>query len=216
VAVVKFLPSYAGLLLEQEIRNLSAVMRRPRKPLVVISGGAKVLTKIGLIRNFLKSADLFLVGGAMANTFLKAAGEDIGDSLWEKASLAEAKRLLRTGKIVIPVDTAMKGGQILDIGKRTRKLFAQRLTGAKTVIWNGPLGYIEDDRFARGTRYVIRCVAASQAFSVVGGGETVELIEKMGFTKKFGFVSTGGGAMLEFLSGRKLPGIEALNSSIVR
>lgn len=212
-AITKLLPSYVGLLLEQEIKHLSGVMKNPRKPLMIIVGGAKVSGKIGLIDYFLKKADLFLVGGAMANTFLKAAKQDIGESMYEPEEVGRARKFLQTGKVITPVDSAWHKNQILDVGPKTRILYAKIIRRAKTVLWNGPLGLIEQQRFAVGTKALIRAVASFGAFSVVGGGETVQLIEKMKMEKKFSFVSTGGGAMLEFLSGKKLPGVEALKKN---
>ena len=212
-AIARLVPSYAGLLLAGESAHLSDIMHTSRKPLVVVIGGAKISTKIGLFKAFSKKTHVFLVGGAMANTFLKARGEDIGGSLYEPDALALARRLMRSGKIILPVDGVRAGSKIMDIGPKTQKLFLAQLSAAKSVLWNGPLGYTEDPRFARGTAALLRAVGRSGAFSVIGGGETAELVVRLNLTKKFDFVSTGGGAMLEFLSGKKLPGIEVLKGT---
>jgi len=190
VGVPKFLPSGAGLLLEKEIQVLSDLIEKPRKPLVAIIGGAKVETKVKLIDRISEVADFVLIGG-----------------LVKKAIKGESIQLKYPQKIVEPVDET-GGGK--DIGLRTINLFKEKISKAKTIFWNGTLGLAEEEEFAHGSREIAKTIIESGAFSVVGGGETVEFITKLGLTEKFNHVSTGGGAMLAFLSGEKLPGLEAL------
>ena len=209
-AIAKYLPSYAGLLLEKEIRNLSKVMKNPRKPLVIILGGAKVSDKISLIRG---KADYFLIGGAMANTFIAAQGIPVGDSLYDRN--ADLRGLIRglTQKIFLPVDVVVYKRKILDIGPKTVDKYSKIIKQAKTIIWNGPMGYIEDERFANGSKAIAKAIIKSKAHSVIGGGETIASLKIKNQKSKIKnnvFLSTGGGAMLEYLAGKKLPGIEAL------
>ena len=235
-AIAGFLPSFVGLLLEAEIKNLRKAITAPQKPLVMILGGAKISDKIGLINKFFKKADYFLVGGGIANTILAAKGTGVGVSLYEKNVLDFAVKLAQNEKIIAPADVVVAkkvdsrnigafvrmpedigdAETVLDIGPRTVRKFGEILREAKTVVWNGPLGFCEDERFARGSRNVLKIIAGTKAFSVIGGGETTALVEKMKIGKKFGFVSTGGGAMLEFLSGKKLPGLAALEKSRIK
>ncbi len=228
VAITKFLPSYAGLSLENELKNLSQVMRNPKKPLIIILGGAKISDKIGVIKNFLKKTDSFLIGGGVANTFVMAQGVPIGDSLYEKEMLPIAQQLLKSKKIVLPIDAIVNKRRILDIGPKTAKKYAEIIKNARTIIWNGPMGYIEDKRFIKGTEAIIKAIMKSRAFSaprskgrgggprglaIIGGGETtsVVLLKTKSYKLKANiFISTGGGAMLEYLAGKKLPGLEAL------
>ena len=230
VAIVKHLPAYAGLISEKEIRILSEVLEDPPRPLAVIIGGAKISTKIKLIKRFLGFADNILLGGALANTVLRAQGMAIGKSLIEEEMVGEVKSLRLTDtKLHIPVDTVVSadktgkgkmgvapvgkiGGDelILDIGPETEKLFGEVIKSAKTVIWNGPMGLFEVEQFEHGTDAVARAIISCSCRSVVGGGETTAFLAKHGWVDKFFHVSTGGGAMLEFLAGEKLPGIEAL------
>ncbi len=229
-AIVKFLPSAAGLLLQKEITNLSRVRDNPGHPLAVIIGGAKISTKIKLIQGFWDKAEDIILGGALANTVLHAKGITVGKSLIEESMIPEVKKLEITDvKLHLPVDAVLclnkeAAGKcrvgpigktetdelILDIGPDSEKMFTQIISKAKTIIWNGPVGFFENDSFAHGTQAVAKAIAGSSAFSVVGGGETVAYLEKIGLVDEFSFVSTGGGAMLEFLTGEKLPGIEAL------
>lgn len=227
--IQEFLPSYAGLLLEQEISHLSRALKNPRKPLVVIIGGAKISTKMKLIRNFIPVANKILLGGALANTVLKAMGISVGKSAIEPEMFAEAKRIkLTDNKIEVPVDAAVaksyksKKGRldaladvkadelILDVGPDTLKLFGKIIKTARTIMWNGPMGLIENPAFALGTKEMIKILSKSKAETIIGGGETVQMIRKMKLENKFGFISTGGGAMLEFLEGKKLPGLRKL------
>ena len=218
VAITKFLPSYVGLLMESEIKYLSAAMHNPKKPLVIILGGAKISDKLGLIKNFLNKADYFLVGGGIANTFMAAQDLPIGDSLYEKDMLPSAKKFLKSGKIILPSDVIIDERKILDIGLKTIKKYSDLIEKAKMIIWNGPVGYFEDERFSNGSRAIAKAVLNSRARSIIGGGETTLLFKPKTNPPDGGqkpktnlFLSTGGGAMLEFLGGEKLPGITALD-----
>lgn len=190
VGVPKFLPSGAGFLLEKEVALLTKLSTSPEKPLVAIIGGAKVETKVGVINKLSEKADFVLISG-----------------LIYKGAISQKIAFKYPGKVVFPVDET-GGGK--DIGPETIKLFQEKIAQAKTIFWNGPLGKIEDKEFASGTQVLVKAIVESGAFSIVGGGETVEFINKLGLIGKFSHVSTGGGAMLEFLSGEKLPGLEAL------
>lgn len=230
VAICKFLPSYAGFLLEKEVNTLSRVTGNPKRPLVALIGGAKISTKMILIKEMLKRVDYLLLGGALANTILKAQGIQVGKSLVEPDMIKFAESLALTDtKLKIPIDIISaneisekaKTQQravanvgldqiILDIGQDTVDLFCKVINIAKTVIWNGPVGYFEIDKFASGTRRLAECIANTDCESIVGGGETIETIKNAGLENKFSFISTGGGAMLEFLEGKMLPGIKPL------
>jgi phosphoglycerate kinase len=223
----------AGFLMMKEIESLEKALVRPQKPYVAIMGGAKVSDKIGVIQNLLDKVTTLLIGGGMAYTFLKAQGIEIGKSLLEEEHLAFARDVLSSAKgkirFLLPSDHVaaermdaqaknkiVKNGEIpagwvcLDIGPETTKVFAEEIKGAKTVVWNGPMGVFEMEPFSRGTVAVGEAVAASSAFSIVGGGDTVAAVNKAGVAKNISHISTGGGASLEFLEGKKLPGIEAL------
>ena len=229
-AITKFLPSYAGLSLEKEVCVLEKAMKNPDHPLVVIMGGAKISTKIKLIKNFLNAADHILLGGALANTVLRAQGLAVGDSVVEEEMVEAVKDFnLTDTKVHLPVDTVVsedKSGKgkikiasvgntgprelILDIGPETVELFSRIISSAKMIVWNGPMGLFEIDQFSRGTKEIIQAIAASDAFSIAGGGETVVYLDETGLAGKFSHISTGGGAMLDFLAGEKMPGIQAL------
>ncbi len=230
VGVPKYLPSAAGFLLEKEIKMLSKALK-PKKPFVVVLGGAKVSDKIGVIENLAKKADKILVGGAMMFTFLKAMGKNVGQSKLEQDKINEARKLLKKlgKKIVLPVDVVVadkpdakaktkivgideipKSMIGLDIGPQTIKLFESELKRAKTVVWNGPMGMFEIPVFAKGTNAVAKAISKLKATTIVGGGDSISAIQKLGIVKKFSHVSTGGGASLEFLEGKKMPGIEVL------
>lgn len=211
--VDKFLPSYAGLELEKELKVLGNVMSRPEHPFVIVIGGAKAHDKLGVLKFFEKKADLFLLGGAAANTLLKLRGTDVRRSLVDDVDgdLSELKRFARHPKIVLPADWIMENNAILDIGPKTAKLFASKLKIARTILWSGPMGQIEKKRFEKGNLAVARAIAGNRkAFSLTGGGETVMFLKKRKLDGKFSFISTGGGALLDFLAGKKLPGIAAL------
>jgi phosphoglycerate kinase len=214
--VERFLPSYAGLELEKEIKVLSRVMRRPRRPLIVVIGGAKAHDKLGIIKFFRRQADAFLLGGAAANTMLYLRGENVGQSLRDKdpTNLRRLKQILKYKNLFLPLDWKMEKNAILDIGPETARLYVQKLKAARTIIWAGPMGYIEKKKFVWGSLAVARAIAGNKgAFSITGGGETVMFLKKYHLDKKFSFISTGGGAMLQFLAGKKLPGIAALDKS---
>jgi phosphoglycerate kinase len=227
--VATYLPHAAGLLMQREVEELTKVLEHPTAPVVGIIGGAKISTKLDLIKNLLPKVDYMLLGGALANTVLLAQNHKIGKSLVE-AELAGTIKDLLSNKLKVPVDVVVAKaveenapkrvvglGQvepddyILDIGPDTAKLYAECIHEAKTIIWNGPMGVFEMESFAMGTYHVAKEVANSGAYSVLGGGETVSAVSKNGLESKISFISTGGGAMLEFLEGKQLPGISALN-----
>jgi len=232
VGLPQYLPSCAGLLLEKEIKVLSEISDKAERPLIVIIGGVKISTKIKVIKNFLKKADGLILAGALANTVISAKGFAIGKSISQKEMVEEVKKLELTNiKLHIPVDVvasvdpsgrapsrvAAVGNteekeMILDIGPDTIQLFSRIISKAKTIIWNGPMGVFEVEKFAQGSRKIAQAVAQSDSFSLVGGGETITLLEQLGLLKKIDHISTGGGAMLKFLANEKLPGIEALKS----
>jgi len=227
-------PSAAGLLMEKELEYLGQAVKSPARPYVAIVGGAKVSDKIDLLQNLLKFADSILIGGAMAYTFLKAQGAEVGLSRVEEDKLDLAKELLKSAetqgvKLLLPSDhvvaeklekeavaedvstrniPANRLG--LDIGPVTRAAYAQEIAGAKTIVWNGPMGVFEIEQFAQGTVAIAQAVAASSAVSIVGGGDSVAAVHQAGVEAKISHISTGGGASLEFLSGLTLPGVAAL------
>ncbi|MFH0805042.1 MAG: phosphoglycerate kinase [Patescibacteria group bacterium] len=225
--VPKLIPGYAGLRLQEEVAALGGVLENPGRPLVAIIGGAKISDKIRVIRRFLDIADHVLIGGALANTILKAQGVSIGKSLVEEDMMAVARELpLTSTKLHVPVDVIIahqidKGAvtqtkavgtvgddeYILDIGPDTVKLYGMVIAEAKMVVWGGPMGYYELPQFAAGTRSIAAAVGKSGARSVVGGGDTVDALNQAGYEDKVSFVSTGGGAMLKFLEGKSLPAL---------
>lgn len=231
VGVAERLPAAAGLLMEEEIDYLDKVLEAPERPFVAILGGAKVSDKLGVIESLLETADSLLIGGAMGFTFFEALGYEIGDSLVEDDYLEEAKRLMEEAgdSLVLPVDVvvaeAMEDGAEsetvavdgippgkmgLDIGPETVDLFEGHISGANTIFWNGPMGVFEIDDFAKGTEGVARAVAESGATSVVGGGDSVAAVNKLGLEGRMSHISTGGGASLEYVEGKELPGIAVL------
>ncbi|HRY76609.1 MAG TPA: phosphoglycerate kinase [Candidatus Paceibacterota bacterium] len=229
-AITKFLPSFGGLLLKKELDNLNKVMVSPVKPLVLILGGAKISTKLPLIKSFSGLADKILLGGAIANTFLKANNFAVGQSLVEDEMLSEAAQIgSAETELVLPGDflvgesisasraIARRLGAvgekewILDIGPASALMYADIIQKAKTIIWNGPMGYCENPVFGEGTKKVLEAIAASSAFSVIGGGDTLTVLEKSGLVEKISFVSTGGGAMLSYLANEEMPGLKDLN-----
>jgi phosphoglycerate kinase len=219
VAITKFLPSYAGLELEKEITLLSGVLKNPKKPLVLVVGGAKAHDKLGVIRHFKRKAGAILVGGRSANTLLFLKGEDVGVSPVEKdkGDLKILKQTIKYPNVFLPVDWKSEKGNILDIGPLTVKMFARKISAARTIIWSGPMGFMEKKKFAVGNLAIAKAIATNRkAFSLTGGGETVAFLKKHKIDKKFSFISTGGGAFLEFMAGKKLPGIEALKGTIKR
>jgi phosphoglycerate kinase len=232
VGITNFLPSYAGGLMVAEVEALGALSNRPERPFVAILGGAKVSDKIGVIENLLSLVDVVLLGGGMANTFLLAEGKAVGDSLVEADFVETARNVIGKARdrgvdLVLPVDVVAAddidgqavtiaadgipdGWAAFDIGPKTVGQFSQAIAGARTVFWNGPMGVFEKTAFANGTFSIARAVAVSDAFSVVGGGDSVSAIEQAGLADRISHISTGGGASLEFIEGRELPGIAAL------
>lgn len=228
--IPSIIPGYAGFLLQKEIDNLSAALKNPARPFVVLLGGSKVFDKIKTIENLSKIADAVLIGGAMAFTFLKSEGIQVGKSKVEDDKLQIAKELLEKSnkKIILPVDfiaadkvdekasvkkmKIVKGDMIgVDIGPETTKIFQQIISEAKTVVWNGPMGVSEIKKFEKGTKKIAKAIAKNvNALTIIGGGDTIAAIERFKLAKKYSFVSTGGGAMLEFFEGKELPGIKAL------
>lgn len=230
--IAKHLPAVAGFLMEKELEYLAGAVTNPAHPFVAILGGAKISDKIGVIENLLSQADKILIGGGMANTFFKAQGIKVADSLVEDSSLETANRLMEKakGKIVLPVDAALgdkfdkdaqvkiakvsdgvpDGWRILDIGSETVNQFAKEIKGAKLIVWNGPMGVFEFPNFAKGTNAVAKLLAESGATTVIGGGESVAAVEGAGLAAKMSHISTGGGASLELLEGKVLPGVAAL------
>lgn len=209
VAITKLLPSCAGLLLEKEIFHMDEAMHNHKHPLVIILGGAKMTDKMGLIKQFIGTADYVLAGGGVANTFMAADGLPIGDSIYEKNMIPVAKKIMKTNKVILPMDVVISERKIVDNGAGTTEEWEEIVRDAKTIIWNGPLGVLEDKRFAKGSIAIAKAVAKSKAFTVVGGGETALAFSNIAL-KKNTFLSTGGGAMLEYLGGMKLPGVEVL------
>ncbi len=233
VGVTGHLPAVAGFLMERELRALGSALEDPARPFVAILGGAKVSGKIEVIDNLLPRVDRLLIGGGMANTFFKAQGYAVGDSLVEDDALDVARGTLARGgdKLVLPVDVVVAdafeadahsrvvavdqvpaGWRIMDIGPQTLKRFEDVLRPARTVVWNGPMGVFEFTRFAEGTFAVARALAGLDATTVIGGGDSAAAIEQSGLASQMSHISTGGGASLEFLAGKTLPGVAALDS----
>lgn len=210
VGVSKLLPSRLGPTFKKEIKNLNKVLKKPKKPVVLIIGGLKMTDKIGVIKNLLPKVESVLLGGGPANTFLKARGFPIGKSIFEKELVRTAKALSRNSKVILPMDFKIDQSRILDIGSNTLENYERIINNAKTIVWGGPVGLFEKPGFEEGTYGIARAVAESRGFSVVGGGETTEVIVKLGLEKKISFISTGGGAMLEYLAGKKLPALKYL------
>lgn len=210
-AITKFLPSYSGFLVEEEISQLDKMLNLPKDGKFFIMGGAKASTKIPVIKNFIDRSESILIGGVIANDILKARGADIGLSVAD-ANVEELLEGLDVSdrRLVMPVDFNIYENKIFDIGPRTINEYTSSIEGAKVIIWNGPMGLFEDERFSAGTNGVARAVAKSRAFKTIGGGDTIAAVNRLGLLDKFDFVSTGGGAMLEFLAGNRLPGLEAL------
>ena len=233
--VAAYLPAVAGFLIGKELSIMGGALENPERPFVAILGGAKVADKIGVITNLLNKCDTLLIGGGMAYTFFKAMGYEIGDSLLDAESIDLAKQLMETAKqkgvkLLLPVDTVVAkafaadaehmtvasnaipaGWQGLDIGEKTRELFAAEIKNAKTVIWNGPMGVFEFPEFAKGTEAVAKACAECGGTTIIGGGDSASAVKKLGYADKMTHISTGGGASLEFLEGKVLPGVAALD-----
>ena len=213
--VAHVLPAYAGLLLEKEVRVLTALLESPARPFVAVIGGAKVSSKIDVLKALGARADVLGIGGGMANTFLAATGTDVKASLYEPDREEEARAILaeangRGAEVLLPVDLRWSGDKILDIGEETEREFAAHIATAGTVFWNGPMGLFEQPEYSHGTEAIARAMADSDAVTVVGGGESVQAVEQLGLAAKMTHVSTGGGAALELIEGKKLPGVEAI------
>jgi phosphoglycerate kinase len=212
-AVTKFLPSYAGLELQNEIESLSKAMIRPRRPLVLILGGAKAADKLGVIAYFKNKADCFLLGGGPANSILSIRGMDVKKSVKDSDArdIKKMAELSRYHSVLVPQDFVWHENAILDLGSNTVKTFSAKIARAGTILWSGPMGMIEKKAYTRGSVGLVRAIAKNRrVFSIAGGGETVMFLKKYKLDTKFSFISTGGGAMIDFLAGKKLPGIEAL------
>ncbi len=232
--VARHLPGVAGFLMEKELAALGGAIQNPERPFVTVIGGAKISDKIGVIENLLGKVDALLIGGGMANTFLVAQGHDVGDSLFEPDSVEVARRLIdqarergaelrlptdavvadafdaSANRQVVKVDAVPPGWRILDIGPETVQAYSDVVRGARTVIWNGPMGVFELAPFAEGTRAIAQALADSGAQSIIGGGDSVAAVEQMGLADRMTHISTGGGASLELLEGKDLPGVAIL------
>ena len=232
--VASYLPAVSGFLIEKELNFLGTALENPERPFIAILGGKKVSDKIGVIKALLEKVDVLMIGGAMAYTFFKSMGYEVGNSICELDKLDLAKELMNEAKekgvkFMLPVDTKVgkefdpntesktvsyteipAGWEGFDIGEETIKLYSEELKKAKTVVWNGPLGLFEFDQFAVGTNSIAKTLADVDAVKIIGGGDSAAAVEKAGLAEKFTHISTGGGASLEFLEGKKLPGIEAL------
>lgn len=231
--VAEFLPAYAGFLMEKEVNALGGLLAAPERPFIAVLGGAKVADKIGVLKNLVEKVNGFLLGGGMANTFLRAEGYSLGDSLVDEENVEFAKEFLESARsrgidIELPVDLVIArdgdetdtrvvspgdvpdGWRALDIGPKTAERFTQIIGNTRTVFWNGPLGLFEKDAFAHGSEAIARALTRPGLVSVVGGGDSLAVLEKFGLADKVTHASTGGGASLEFLEGRKLPGVAVL------
>jgi phosphoglycerate kinase len=213
VAVAKILPSYAGLQVQEEVAQLNKIIEAPKEGKVVIIGGAKASTKVPVIKNLIDKSEMILLGGVVANDIVKEKGQDMGSSVVD----ADAHELLagldlNDARLIAPKDFIIFDNKILDIGDETMCQYMEIVGKAKMIIWNGPLGLFENPVFAKGTNEIAQAIVASSAFKVIGGGDTISAVDKIGLLDKFDFVSTGGGAMLAYLAGEKLPGLEALDA----
>ena len=231
--VAAYLPAYSGLLVDKELSIMGKALDDPKRPFVAVLGGAKVSDKIAVINNLLEKADTIIIGGGMAYTFLKAQGKEIGKSLLEEDRLDYAREMIQKAadkgvKFLLPVDhlcaaefsataePVLAEGDIpadlmgMDIGPKTAELYADAVKGAGTIVWNGPMGVFEFDAFAGGTKAMAKALAESGAVTIVGGGDSASAVEKLGFADKVTHISTGGGASLEFLEGKELPGVACL------
>lgn len=235
VGVANYLPAVAGMLIKKELDFMGKALENPERPFVAILGGAKISDKIGVIHNLISKCNTILIGGGMANTFIRAIGLNVGGSMMDEDSLELAKRLITEAKykdvrLLLPVDVVI-GDQFsneanvqtvdvqnipdcwmaLDIGPKTVEMFRDEIVRAKTVVWNGPMGVFELPKFAEGTKAIAQACADCSGVTIIGGGDSASAIKKMGFAKKVSHISTGGGASLEFLEGKELPGVAALN-----
>jgi len=226
-AITKFLPSYAGLLLKKEVGILSKAINNPEKPATIIIGGAKAETKVPVIEYLLDKFNNILIGGVVANVMLKAKGTNVGSSLLGDFDLGKIKKInIYNKKINIPSDVVtcdvdekkvsvseiekIGDNKILDIGRETAEIYSKIISDSKTIIWNGPMGLFEKEDFSLGTKTISEAVAKAEGCTIIGGGDTIAAVHKFGNLEKMDYVCTGGGAMLEFLAGKKLPGLEVL------
>ena len=233
--VAEFLPSVSGFLIEKEIKFLGEALNNPERPFVSIIGGKKVSDKISVINNLLEKVDTLIIGGGMAYTFFKSKGMNIGNSIWEEDKLDLAKDIMKKAEEknvklllpidihvakeyapdaeskVVPADKIEEGWEGMDIGPETIKMYKEVLANARTIMWNGPLGVFEFDKFATGTNEIAEFLGNQEAIVIIGGGDSAAAIEKAGYADKMTHISTGGGASLEYLEGRALPGIECLS-----
>ena len=233
--VADYLPAVSGYLIEKELKFMGGALENPQRPFVAILGGAKVSSKIGVITNLIDKVDALVIGGGMAYTFIKAQGGSVGDSLLEEDKIDLSRDIMEKAqekgvKFLLPIDTVIAdafsndantqvvptnqipdGWQGVDIGPETQKLFAETIKQAKTVVWNGPMGVFEFSNFAKGTVAVAEALAEADCISIVGGGDSAAAVTQLGFADKISHISTGGGASLEFLEGKTLPGVAALN-----
>lgn len=235
--IAEYLPALAGFLMKKEIETLGNALSNPKRPFTAIIGGAKVKDKIGVIENLLQKVDNLIIGGGLAYTFIYAKGYEIGKSLLEEDKVELAKSFIKKAeeknvRLLLPVDAVVANrfaenpervevvdidkipetDMALDIGPKTCELFSQVIKESQLVIWNGPMGVFEFDRFAKGTEAIARALAQSDAFTIVGGGDSAAAIEKVGYSDQVDHISTGGGASLEFLEGKELPGVAALSN----
>ena len=234
VGIAKYIPTYAGLSLEQEVRGLEKAIKSPKRPLVVVLGGIKMETKIPVVKNLLSKASCILVGGGIVNTYLYAKGYFVGDSVFDQNFKKEILKYGNKKKVIMPIDLVVgtkdgkkhevvkidkelrlkRGWAILDIGPDTIRLYAKYIKKAKTIIWNGAMGYFEQHPYEYGTYSIAHLVASrstGKAYGVCGGGETLEVLKKLKLLNDINLVSTGGGAMLDFLAGKKLPGVKIIS-----
>jgi phosphoglycerate kinase len=233
--VAKYLPAVAGFLIQKELDFLGKALENPERPFIAILGGAKVADKIGVIENLMKIVDCLIIGGGMAHTFVAAQGFGIGKSLFDPDTLETAKQIIADAKrkgikimfpvdfvvadafsadaktTIVPVESIPDDMMALDIGPSSRMLFATELKQAKTILWNGPMGVFEMPPFAAGTRAIAQALSEAQGVTIIGGGDSAAAVKKLGFADKMTHISTGGGASLEFMEGKELPGIAALN-----
>ncbi|MEX1123763.1 MAG: phosphoglycerate kinase [Patescibacteria group bacterium] len=214
VAITEFLPSYPGLAIDKEINVLAGLLKNPAHPFVAIIGGVKIADKLPAITHIGRVADRVLVGGGVANTFMASQGMNIRESIYDKDYLDQATAIIKRSqqKIVLPVDFVWGDGKILDNGPETTEMFAKYLKGAQTIFWNGSLGHTEDPRYRKCSDTIAGLIAESPATTIIAGGNTIEIFSRLDLLDKVTFVSSGGGAALELLSGKVLPGIRALHS----
>lgn len=213
--VARVLPAYSGFLLEKEVATLRRLLESPERPFLAIVGGAKVSSKIDVLRALIAKADTVAIGGGMANTFLAAQGQDVKASLSEPDKEDDAREILAAAKargveVLLPDDVRWKDDRILDIGPGTAARYTAAIAKARTIFWNGPMGMFEDREFAAGTEAVAKAMATAKATTVVGGGESVQAVERLGLADRMTHVSTGGGASLELIEGKTLPGVAAI------